>query len=441
MAWLLALIFLPLFSVPFYIFFGARKMHGYRKLRRHKKATVLLPSVESGLIPAYKNADIEVESLAALYSKISGIPMLESHDIKIFTQGKEFYSALRDSLESAKGYILLEFYIIQEDSIGEQLRDILIKKAQEGVKVICIYDAIGSNISQSYLNKMRNAGITIEAPEKNSWSRKIQVNFRNHRKIVVVDGLVAFVGGYNIGEEYSSGGKQFGFWRDTHVSFRGSGVQAVQLTFLEDYYACGADVRGMSFLNTKIEPNKQSPASWLHVMPSGPSDSVERAMVMVQSLIHKATQRLWISTPYFVVDETVMAALRVAVLKGVDVRLLIPRKADHLLVKMAAEPLIRSLVQVGGKVYFYEKGFNHQKTWVVDEDLAVIGTLNLDNRSIHLNFELSLIFFSSVVNKRLADDFILDSQGLSPVTLAELNRKPLSYRAMSHVANMFAPLL
>ncbi|MET4805009.1 cardiolipin synthase [Limibacillus sp. MBR-115] len=439
-AWAVVLITLPYLALPLYWFFGQRKFHGYTLARRSgdrevrslaDNLTQYVLNLE-GVLPGDRAAIEAVERLAKY-------PFTGQNKVELLIDGRATFNKIFDGIEDAQDYILIQFYIVRSDSIGRALQERLIRKAKAGVRVFFLYDEIGSRqISGSYVAALRDAGIAVSSFKTTKSRRsRSQLNFRNHRKIVVVDGRVAYVGGHNVGDEYLGCHTKFGPWRDTHVRIEGPAVQGVQLSYLEDWYWATHTVPDLQYLP---EPAPGGDKKVL-VLPSGPADDFETYNLFVVQAILAASQRLWIVSPYFVPDTSVMAALKLAALRGVDVRIMLPKNSDNLLVDLATYSYFKSLDRVGIKIYRYQAGFLHQKVLLIDEDVATVGTANMDNRSFRLNFEITIIIldrlFTKEVERMLETDFARSYQ----IDMAELEQRPFYFKVAVQTARLLAPVL
>jgi cardiolipin synthase len=319
------------------------------------------------------------------------------------------------------------------------MREILERKAREGVRVYVLFDEIGSyNLPRRYRRDLAEAGAVI-LPFRTSKgiSNRFQINFRNHRKIVVIDGHTAYVGGLNVGDEYVGKHKRFGPWRDTHCEVKGPVVQAIQFTFLEDWFWATGSVPELDWTPLPAPGDNETALC----LSSDPSDLLESCGLFFMHLINSARQRIWIASPYFVPDSALIYALQLAAIRGVDVRVMLPNIADHILVWLAGFQYIAEAEPAGVKFYRYQTGFMHHKVIVVDDDLAAVGTANFDNRSIRLNFELMLVFadksFAAAVAEMLENDFA----GCKQVTADELATRPFLFRFAVRLARLTAPNL
>jgi cardiolipin synthase len=331
----------------------------------------------------------------------------------------------------------VNFFIVKNDTLGTKFQQALIARAKAGVKVYFLFDEIGSHkLPRRYLNAMKDAGIECRSFGINRyWWSRFQLNFRNHRKIVVSDGKTAFLGGLNVGDEYLGRDQRFGGWRDTHLKMQGPVVQAVQLVFLEDWFWASDTVPDLHW-ETRAEVADQIAA----VIPTGPADPVDSWQLLVAEAANTSRKRLWIASPYFVPDEGVLTALQAAAIRGVDVRILIPKRADHLLVWLSAFTYFEQSIPYGVKLFRYQKGFLHQKVMLIDNRLAAVGTANLDNRSFRLNFEITAFStdrkFVDEVEAMLVTDFARSKEA----TVGEFTRKSFLFRAACRAARLLAPI-
>lgn len=439
-AWALFLVFLPYVAIPFYLLLGRGRFLGYVKARRAGDSQIdhIARALEKKM-HLFRVRDDESNPKYAALEELSEQPFTSHNDAKLLINGSEAFPAIFAGIEAAKLYVIVQFYIIRDDKLGQQLKRLLQRKASEGVRVYVLYDEIGSYyLPRSYCRELATAGVII-LPFRTSRGvrNRFQINFRNHRKIVIVDGAVAYVGGLNIGDEYMGRHKKFGPWRDTQVEVRGPVVQAIQFAFLEDWYWATGDVPDLDWSpNPAPEGNEAALC-----LASDPSDMIETCGLFFMHAINSAKKRLWIASPYFVPDQALVQALQLAALRGVDVRIMLPQKADHKLVYLAAFAFIGDLEQSGVKFYRYQPGFMHHKVLVVDDDLAAVGTANFDNRSIRLNFEVMLVFADRKVAAAVSDMLEQDFAKCRQATSAELAAHSFMFRVAVRIALLAAPML
>jgi cardiolipin synthase len=346
-AWVLGLITFPYVAVPAYWVFGRSKFRGLVALRRADLVKTVpaarryLDELKTGNLVAFpeRQRELSIEKLAKL-------PFTVGNDVQLLVDGKDTFDSIFKGIQRAEDYILVQFYILRADGLGSQLKDRLAAKARQGVQVRVLYDEVGSHdLPDAYLSDMAANG--IQAHQFNTTkgrANRFQINFRNHRKIVVVDGREAWVGGHNVGDEYLGQDPKSGPWRDTHIRVCGPVVQAVQLTFAEDWHWASGAMLDLEWLPRPCTTGKSVAAL---ALPSGPADIMETCTLFFIKAIQSAEHRLWIASPYFVPDEQFITALQLAVLKGVDVRLLIPRKTDNQLVSLDALGLYNAAASIG----------------------------------------------------------------------------------------------
>jgi cardiolipin synthase A/B len=365
------------------------------------------------------------------------LPFTKGNELTLLIDGEETFESIFKSIHSAKKYLLVNFFIVKNDRVGTRFKDALIARAKAGVKVYFLFDEIGSHrLSSSYLKEMKEAGIQCTSFGANRfWWSRLQLNFRNHRKIVVVDGKEGFIGGINVGDEYLGRDQRFGAWRDTHLKLRGPSVQAIQLVFIEDWNWATDVVPELEWSGT-VEPADQIAA----IIPTGPADPTESWQLVVAEAANTAQERLWIASPYFVPDGGVVTALLAAAIRGADVRILIPEKADHLLVWLSAFTYFEQIIPFGVKLYRYKRGFLHQKVMLVDQKLACVGTANLDNRSFRLNFEISGLSPDAAFVEEVAHMLEIDFEHSEAVKVSDFTKRPFWFRLACRAARLMAPV-
>lgn len=409
-AWATSLVFMPLLTLLPYLVFGRSRFDAYIGARRqaneemHVAAAELdwRPWVEEALAARQYDGYKGLKAMVGL----ARMPTLANNHVRLLVNGKASFDAMFEAISSAQKVILVQFFIVRDDALGQRLAQLLLERAANGVEVFLLYDGIGSHaLPGRYVEKLRNGGVQVHAFSTGSGMiNRFQVNFRNHRKIVVVDGVRGFVGGHNVGVEYLGEKPPLAPWRDTHIELRGPAVACLQECFAEDWYWASHT------LPTLILPKAYEDSGMLcQVVPSGPADPQETCSLFFVEAINAAVERIWITTPYFVPDEAVAAALRLAVLRGVDVRILLPSRPDHKTVYAASSLYALDAVRAGLRIFRYQPGFLHQKVLLIDRDTAAVGSANLDNRSFRLNFEIMVVTvdegFAQEVERMLEADF------------------------------------
>lgn len=439
-AWGISLITFPWLTLPLYAIFGRGKFSGYMLLRNLKNEKV--QHVLDRCQKQARQGDIVSTPASPADSalmQLADLPAVRFNDCELLIDGEATFEAIFKGIETAADYILVQFYIVNDDDIGRALQQRLMAKAAQGVRVYFLYDEIGSyKLPGNYLQLMNSAGIVTSAFKTTRGRRnKLQLNFRNHRKIVVIDGAAAYVGGHNVGDEYLSRHPKFGQWRDTHVQVTGPVVQAVQYAFLQDWYWATSELPD---LNWNLAPAPGGECECL-MIASGPADRLDTCGLMFAHVINSARERIWIASPYFVPDALVLGALKLAALRGVDVRILIPEKPDHRLVWLASFSYYSTTLPLGIRIFRYQAGFMHQKVFLVDRSCAAVGTANLDNRSFRLNFEMTLLLYGKTfiadVEKMLVEDFSCSREE----TLEKFSGRSYLFRLGARFASLLSPIL
>lgn len=357
-----------------------------------------------------------------LYTFLKNLPIpsiTACNKTTVYAEGEQAFEAMLDSMAAAQHHIHIEFYIVRDDRLGTRFERLLIQKALEGVKVRFLFDGIGSRrLGKAYLKRLQDAGVETGCffPPLTTFIDK-RLNYRNHRKIVVVDGKIGFFGGLNIGDEYVGKDPEIGYWRDTHFRIEGDAVLWIQYTFLTDWHL----VKGQVITDPVYFPIQESRGKELvQIVKSGPDETI---LELIFSLIVSAKKRVYIETPYFIPDSGVLLALKTAVLRGVDVRVIVPGPPDKNIVHSATLSYAQELLEAGVRFYGYKKGFIHAKV-IISDDLACCGSANMDIRSLSGQFEINAVFFDGKVVDRLVQDFHRDLDGSKEIVLSELEERP-----------------
>lgn len=433
-AWIICLVTLPYLAIPFYWVFGRNRFSGYVKARRADDTRLRNLAAElRGSLQVYeeKNSTAFIDALEG----IGDSHPVEGNKLELLIDGERAFEALFRDLENATDYILVSYFIVKDDALGLKFRNILVNKAREGVRIYFLYDAFGSkSLGKLFLTEMRASGIECHSFGNESLISRLQLNFRNHRKIVVIDGQYSFLGGLNIGNEYLEGSERLGAWRDTYIKIDGPATLAVQLVFLEDWYWSASDVPEIRSVAIS-RPENQSAL----ILPSGPADDVETWKLFMMEAAGRANVRLWITSPYFVPDEGVLAALQAAAMRGVDVRILLPHKPDHLLVYLSSFSFYEQTLPLGVQLYRYQNGFLHQKV-VLSDHHAAVGSANLDNRSFRLNFEITALTSDPRFVLEVEEMLVRDFSRSCAVELSEFENRNLLFRAACRASRLMAPL-
>ena len=361
--------------------------------------------------------------------------------LEVLNDGSETFASLIDALRKAESFIHLEYYIFENDELGGKIADILKEKARSGVEVRFIYDDVGSwNLKRSFIRSLRDAGVQVHCfmPVVFPWLTS-KINYRNHRKIVVIDGKVGYTGGLNIADRYLRGTKH-GPWRDTHLKIEGTAVNMLQLTFLADwYFATGIQLKDKDKYLMVSDDSVGDTA--VQIATSGPDSDWATIMQAYFAAITKATDHIYISTPYFMPGESLLTALKVAALSGIDVRIMLPSRSDSKIVYWASRSYIAELLEAKIKVYLYNKGFNHSKIITIDNRFSSIGTANMDNRSFEDNFEVTAMIYDRNMTDRLESRFLADLDGCTRLTYRRWATRSRTDMFKESVARLFSPLL
>ena len=409
-AWTISLLTFPFVSVLLYLVFGRNRFDGYLEQRDEIEAESLRliqhtsGSVEEHIVPLSQDTPM----YTSLF-RLARMPATTGNRVELLVNGQQTFDSILAGLESAQRYILFQFYIIRDDELGRRLGRVLADKARAGVKVFLLYDEIGSRpfARSRLLKQLHMTGVQV-APFNTTQGRRnrFQLNFRNHRKIVVVDGSYAWIGGHNVGNEYLGLNKRIGHWRDTHTRFQGPAVLGAELAFATDW-------RWATRSSLKVDWDFKGETrgdSTLLVFPSDPASEFEEAGLMYHQAIVAARERIWIASPYFVPDHGIISALQLAALRGVD-------------------------------VYRYQGGFMHQKVFLMDREVAGVGTANFDNRSFRLNFEITLLAHDRPFAQQVEDMLQADFGRCRQVTIEEIDNKPMWFPLAMGIARLFAPVL
>lgn len=433
--WVVFLLSAPYVGVLLYLFFGHHRYRGYLVSRRSSERVV-----EGVRDFAAAHRPLTPPSVdPAPFERIAELPAVRGNSLRPLIDGKASFDAIFAAIDAAKRYVLFQFFIVHDDHLGRAFRDRLIAAAARGVIVRFMADAVGSkSLPSSYLDALRRAGVTVADPRAGKRPRnRFQINYRNHRKTVVVDGQTAFTGGLNVGDEYMGRDARFGPWRDTHLEMKGPVVSQLQLIFAEDWHWATGETL-LEALDWTAE-SAEADATAL-VVATGPADRMETGALFFFAAIAAARERVWIASPYCVPDTDILTALKHAALTGRDVRLLVPEVIDHHIPWLAAFAYFDELREAGVQIWRYRRGFMHQKVLLVDDTLAAIGTTNLDNRSFRLNFEAMVLGFDTEFAAEVADFLVTD---FNDATLLDrpLSAQPARVRYGAPVARLFAPLL
>lgn len=468
--WLLALYFVPIFGFLLYLLlcqdYRKNKMFRIKEVEDRLRYSVRTQeeAIWDREIRLHDMRYLEYENLVLYNLETSGAVLTADNQVEIFTDGKEKFKDLIHELETAREYIHIQYYIIKNDRVFDEMIPVLKKKVQEGVQVRILYDGMGGRFMPARVWKdLKASGVKVGEFFPAILGRlQLRVNYRNHRKIVVIDGRVGYVGGFNIGREYISQDPKFGYWRDTHLKIRGSAVYSLQIRFALDwnyaakenlfkegrYFGLDESDHGKAPQANRPAPRTEpaaAPQNSRHVavqiISSGPDASNRQIRNNYLQLFHKAKDHIYIQTPYFVPDDAILSALKMAAESGVDVRLMIPCKPDHPFVYWASYSYVGDLLAVGARCYTYENGFLHAKAVTADGLVACCGTANMDIRSFELNFEVNATIFDPETTRRLEQAFIKDLDHCQEVTKSQYEKRSMWIRAKEQCSRLLSPLL
>lgn len=449
-AWLLILYFIPVLGFVFYLLIGT-DMHKQKMFRTKEIEDKLNDAIRHQEI-SIRNQELEVpdsemkeyEDLMLYNLRVGGAILTDDNQVQFFVDGKEKFKALVEDLEKAQHSIHIQYYIIRNDEVLQAVLEVLKRKVKEGVEVRILYDGMGGGrfIRKSVWKSIRAMGIqTAEFFPAIFGSLQMRVNYRNHRKIVVIDGKTGYVGGFNMAREYLGLDKKFGYWRDTHMRIEGSAVDSLQVRFILDWnFAARNKTLAFESYLSALEPEHKGSCP-IQIVTSGP-DSLEQSIRNTYlRLIHKAQHSIYIQTPYFIPDESIMSALSIAVHSGVEVNIMIPCKPDHPFVYWATYSYVGELVLQGANCYTYEDGFLHAKGIVADEKVLCYGTANMDIRSFSLNFEVNAILYDEKKAKEMIGYFEEDLRHAKRITKDMYLGRNLLVRFKEQVSRLLSPLL
>ncbi len=446
-AWILALILLPIVGVVFYLFFGQE--YRKRKLFSRKNIKVLgeirrlssqqLRSIKHSRL-GLSSAVLEKENIIKLLLNNSDSLLTTGNKLQILKNGAETFDAIIEAIKNAKHHIHLEYYIFSDDKIGNELKNLLIEKCESGVEVRIIIDDVGSwGLNKKFISNLRGKGVKIFSFMEVRFPRfTSKMNFRNHRKIVIVDGKIGFTGGINVADRYISGLKGVGEWRDTHLKIEGDAVACLQVVFSADwYFVTNENLSGGKY----FLPFTENAGVPVQISASGPDSDWQSITQAFFAAITNAREKVYLTTPYLMPPKSILSALEMAALSGVDVRIIIPEKSDVITPKWSSFSYVEELLEAGVKVYFYEKGFTHSKFMIVDSVLSTIGTTNLDFRSLETNFEVNAFIYEKEFTQLLTEQFLADLKNSREINLRVWRLRPWHFKLREALAHIVAPMM
>lgn len=460
-AWLTVLVFLPYIGAIFYIFLGMN----WKKSKKKLSAKLPEDLLKRHFSPLLEEQIKIMNSMEGLYGKNENLvklaiksgysPITVQNEISIFDNGEELFNNIINDLKLAEKTIHMEYFIWRSDKLGKKIKDILIKKAKEGVEVRLIFDGVGSmlRISRKYRRELKRNKIKFlyyHDPFSIFWTRF--VNYRNHRKIVVIDGVVSYMGGMNLGQEYIDGGKRFSSWRDVHLRIAGDSCNLIQNIFICDWHNAGGkdldyvlenklDDKYLNEMKNLFPQSITEKYLPVQILSSGPDSKWDTIQKVYSKMIEEAKESVYIESPYFVPDDGFLQILENASLSGVNVNLMITGNPDKLLAWWVAQTYFETLLKAGVNIYLYKKGFLHSKFCAIDGSIVSCGTCNMDVRSFYLHYEMNAVIYDSEISKKFEAIFKEDILNSHKITLEEYSKQPVLVRLRNSACRIIAPVL
>ena len=442
LAWVTVLLLLPALGIVLYLIFGRSikntRMISRRNRRRLRKQDIGTKKTQISRLDLSQ----ESKQLIKLTQTLSGSTAYTGNDCIVFTSGIDKLDALINDISEAKRYVNLQYYIIEDDTTGQRLKDALIRKAHEGVAIRLIYDNVGSfRVKNAFFRELQNAGVQVFPFFKVVFPPfGTRINWRNHRKICIIDGEIGYIGGMNIADRYITGGKSFDSWRDTHLRITGPAVQSLQYSFAVDW-----NFMGQPLINddttTEDYPHVSEPTQVMQLLTSGPTLQWTTIAILFNRAIASAKQRVYIQTPYFLPTEGLLKALQSSALSGVDVRIMIPTRSDSRMLTSASASYVAECLKSGMKIYTYDAGMLHAKTILVDDEWVSVGSTNFDFRSFEHNFEANIQIYSKSLNAQMAEIFHNDLKSCTRIYPAQWRKRPMLKKMFSSITRLLSPIL
>ena len=440
MAWVLVLVLLPVVGLVIYLIFG-RSLKGMSLISRSHLRELRRMNDLPYAVDNEKGLSGDSRQIISLVNKLVGPHLFVGNDIEVFTTGRDKFEALKRDIRDAREYIHLQYFIIENDKTGNEMLQLLMDKAREGVQVRILYDYVGSfYMPARVLKQLRVAGIEVHPFLKLTFMQfAFRVNWRNHRKIVVIDGRVGYMGGMNIADRYVIGDKKWIPWRDTHVRITGEAVAALQYSFAIDW---DFTTRNLLTSPTMHYDKPLDRTDYLvQMMSSGPANRWNNISFVFLKAITLAKHCVYIQTPYFLPSDSLLKALQSVALAGVDVRLMIPRQSDSAMLRLATGSYIKECLLSGIKIYLYEPTIIHAKVLIVDDEFVTTGSTNFDFRSFEHNFEFNTLVYGKEFNQKMKATFEADMEQCTRLTLAKWKQRPLIQKALESIVRLISPIL
>lgn len=448
-AWIMILFFIPILGFGIYLLFGRKlrrktlfRWEGKNQIGIDKLIDFQMEAIEDDSFDFRLDDASQFKELIIMHLHNNQAVLTQDNKVEIFNDGREKFDALIHDIENAKDHIHIQYYIFRLDNLGQQIYQLLLEKAKQGVKVRILYDDTGSrSLRKRHFKELIELGGRVEAffpailPLINP-----RMNYRNHRKIVVIDGRIGYIGGFNVGDEYLGLNKKFGYWRDTHLRIEGSSVHPLQTRFILDWNQASTD-HDIEYSDRFFPAIPMKGSVGLQIISSGPDSEWEQIKYGYLKLIMMAKRYIYIQTPYFIPDASFMDTLRIACLSGIDVRIMIPNKPDHIFVYWATYSYVGELIKAGAKVYIYENGFLHTKMIVIDDEASTVGTANIDVRSFKLNFEVNAFIYDRETSHQLAELFEEDMKLSTEMTWELYEERTKMIKFKESLARLISPIL
>ncbi len=444
-AWIVVLTFVPFMGFIMYLFFGqslTKEKLFNQKIADDERKKIYINKLKGDYIP---NSDSnESSDLIKMNYNNAHATYTQYNKTTLYYEGNNLFRDILEEINNAKKFIHIEYYIFKNDGIGTKVMEALTKKASEGVEVKLLVDSIGNKLKRSQVRKFKKAGgkYSIFFPSLIPYLNR-KINYRNHRKILVIDGKLAFIGGFNVGDEYLNKNKKIGYWRDTHLKIEGEAINDLEARFLLDWSYTMEEPLNEDY-NQYFSPiikNQSDYTVGMQIVSSGPDHDYPQIKNAYVKIINNSKEKLYIQTPYFVPDDCVYECLKLSALSGIDVKLMLPGKPDHKFMAWVANSYVEELLECGVKVYLYDKGFLHCKTMVSDGCICSVGTANLDIRSFELNFETNAFIYNKKVCIEMENQFLKDLEHCRSVNLEKFKNRSLLNRFLESICRLLSPLM
>lgn len=437
LAWLLAIFTIPVGGILLYIMLGRNRRK--KRLSRMREGILDVPDYE--MAQAKLKTHPKYRKLMTLIETSSQYPPTDQNEVTLLEDGRQTFHSILEAMENAEHYIYLQYYIFEEGELTDRLLKLFEKKTVDGVRIKMIYDGIGSySLSRTYIKKLKVMGVEVYPFLPFRFGRFLSsLNYRNHRKIIVVDGKIAFTGGINISDRYFKGDPNLGRWHDMHLAVKGPAVKYMEHVFIGDWFMVSE--QKIELQPYPVKESTKIGESLVQVVPSGPDDVFPNIEHAYLSIINEAKEYLYITNPYIIPSAEILKALQIAALSGVDVRMLISKRTDSRLVDWTVRSYFDALLKAGVRIYQFPHGFLHSKILVSDDDVASVGTANIDLRSFEHNYEVNAMLYDKKIATTLKEDFIKDCVESLEVQSDTYFKRPVIRKLWEGLARIFAPLL